>query len=287
MKSWLLGMLAAGSLLAQTPAERRSHRGIDRASAAAAAAQPPATAAPRARAKIGPLAAVSTFHGWPRRHARARFRQGTLLPGGGRCRCRPGGYRVGHRTGRRPAPTGAGLRLVPGSPQRSAEARTRDAPEERHRRHRMRTTRWPRRMPVPWQRSRSSTTWSRFRAPELEHVVRGWWIRKIAPELAAGRSVVSRDDAYPLYELLHVLRDNTSTDLREASSALFSPLPHRTSGELLPRPHGSAGERFLYRRRPAHRRARSARRGPFPRRRTRHGRLRPERAPTPNCYKAG
>ena len=60
---------------------------------------------------------------------------------------------------------------------------------------------------------------------ELEHVVRGWWVRKIAPELAAGRSAVSRDDAYPLYELLHVLRDNTGTDLREASTAFFRRFP--------------------------------------------------------------
>jgi hypothetical protein len=60
---------------------------------------------------------------------------------------------------------------------------------------------------------------------ELESVVRGWWTRKMAPELAAGRSVVAREDAYPLYELLHVLRDNTNVDLRESARAFFRGFP--------------------------------------------------------------
>lgn len=60
---------------------------------------------------------------------------------------------------------------------------------------------------------------------ELEHLVRGWWIRKMAPELAAGRSVVTREDAYPLYELLHVIRDNTNIDLRESAGPFFHRFP--------------------------------------------------------------
>jgi hypothetical protein len=60
---------------------------------------------------------------------------------------------------------------------------------------------------------------------ELESVVRGWWARKMAPELAAGRTVVAREDAYALYELLHVLRDNTNLDLRESARSFFRGFP--------------------------------------------------------------
>lgn len=60
---------------------------------------------------------------------------------------------------------------------------------------------------------------------ELEREVRGWWTRKMAPALAAGRSVVSRDDAYALYEMLHVLRDNTTVDLRETAQPFFRSFP--------------------------------------------------------------
>jgi len=60
---------------------------------------------------------------------------------------------------------------------------------------------------------------------ELEHEVRGWWMRKIAPALAAGRNVIARGDAYPLYEMLHVLRDNTGVDLRETAQSFFRDFP--------------------------------------------------------------
>ena len=60
---------------------------------------------------------------------------------------------------------------------------------------------------------------------ELESVVRGWWARKMAPELAAGRTVVAREDAYALYELLHVLCDNTNLDLRESARSFFRGFP--------------------------------------------------------------
>jgi hypothetical protein len=60
---------------------------------------------------------------------------------------------------------------------------------------------------------------------ELEKTVRGWWARKMVPELAAGRSVVAREDAYALYELLHVMRDNTNLDLRESARTFFRAFP--------------------------------------------------------------
>ena len=60
---------------------------------------------------------------------------------------------------------------------------------------------------------------------ELEGVVRNWWNGKMAPALQNGRSVVARDDAYPLFELLHAMRDNTNLDLRESCPRFFKDFP--------------------------------------------------------------
>ena len=60
---------------------------------------------------------------------------------------------------------------------------------------------------------------------ELERIVRAWWERGVAPALREGRAVVKRDDAYPLYELLHAIRDNTNIDLRESCPGFFKQFP--------------------------------------------------------------
>jgi len=60
---------------------------------------------------------------------------------------------------------------------------------------------------------------------ELERVVRTWWDGKMAPALRDGRGVVARDDAYPLFELLHAMRDNTTLDLREGCPRFFKDFP--------------------------------------------------------------
>jgi hypothetical protein len=60
---------------------------------------------------------------------------------------------------------------------------------------------------------------------ELERVVRDWWNGKMAPALENGRNVVARDDAYPLFELLHAMRDNTTLDLRESCPRFFKDFP--------------------------------------------------------------
>ena len=60
---------------------------------------------------------------------------------------------------------------------------------------------------------------------ELERLVRTWWEGKMVPALHAGRSVVARDDAYPLYEMLHAVRDNTLLDLRESAPGFFKEFP--------------------------------------------------------------
>jgi hypothetical protein len=60
---------------------------------------------------------------------------------------------------------------------------------------------------------------------ELERVVRSWWGGKMVPALKSGRTVIGRDDAYPLWELLHAIRDSTNIDLREAVPRFFKEFP--------------------------------------------------------------
>ena len=60
---------------------------------------------------------------------------------------------------------------------------------------------------------------------ELERVVHDWWGRKIAPALTSGRSVIPRDDAYALFELLHAVRDSANLDLRESAPHFFKQFP--------------------------------------------------------------
>jgi len=60
---------------------------------------------------------------------------------------------------------------------------------------------------------------------ELERIVRQWWGGKMAPALKGGKSVIARDDAYPLWELFHAIRDNTNIDLRETVPRFFKDYP--------------------------------------------------------------
>ncbi len=60
---------------------------------------------------------------------------------------------------------------------------------------------------------------------ELERIVRKWWTVQTIGALKAGRHVISRDDAYPLWELMHALRESTNIDLRESYPAFFKDFP--------------------------------------------------------------
>jgi hypothetical protein len=66
--------------------------------------------------------------------------------------------------------------------------------------------------------------------PELaekcnHQTARDWFHDKILGGLKEGVNPFSREDMFPLYEILHVLRDNTSVDLREDAKDLFKELP--------------------------------------------------------------
>jgi len=60
---------------------------------------------------------------------------------------------------------------------------------------------------------------------ELDRLVHQWWDGKIVPALRNGQHIVSRDDAYPLYELLHAIQDNIKLDLREGAPRFFKDYP--------------------------------------------------------------
>jgi len=55
----------------------------------------------------------------------------------------------------------------------------------------------------------------------LFETVHDWWEGNIVPALKAGRHVIGREDAGPLYEILHVVRDNLNEDLRDSAPAFF------------------------------------------------------------------
>jgi len=59
----------------------------------------------------------------------------------------------------------------------------------------------------------------------LEFTVRQWWGKQILPGLKSGKSLVKRDDAYALWELLHAVRDNTNLDMRESIPRYFKDFP--------------------------------------------------------------
>jgi hypothetical protein len=60
---------------------------------------------------------------------------------------------------------------------------------------------------------------------EIEQVLHKWWEGEILPAINSGREAVARDDAYPLMEILHAVRDNFNLDLREGAPHFFIDLP--------------------------------------------------------------
>ena len=60
---------------------------------------------------------------------------------------------------------------------------------------------------------------------ELERAARAWWRSRIVAGLADGRAPISIEDAYPLFELLHAVRDNTTVELRESAPRFLKSYP--------------------------------------------------------------
>ncbi|MDQ6666193.1 MAG: hypothetical protein M3Z23_17575 [Acidobacteriota bacterium] len=59
----------------------------------------------------------------------------------------------------------------------------------------------------------------------IQDFVQKNWEARIVPALRAGHNAIPREDIYPLYEILHAVRDNLNIDLRESYPAYFKVLP--------------------------------------------------------------
>ena len=62
-------------------------------------------------------------------------------------------------------------------------------------------------------------------AAVMRQTVHDWWEGTIVPALKAGNHVIGREDAWPLFEILHVVRDNLNLDLRDSAPAFFKDYP--------------------------------------------------------------
>jgi hypothetical protein len=59
----------------------------------------------------------------------------------------------------------------------------------------------------------------------LSRVVRTWWRGQVAPVQKSGKRVLTTIEVYPLFELLHAIRDTINIDLREDVPKYFKDLP--------------------------------------------------------------
>ena len=118
-----------------------------------------------------------------------------------------------------------GIRLVPGRALAGAIPRARRETGQGHRAALARSFRFGHAGPRRWPPSCSPTISRSFPSANWHASIQGWWRGEIAPALQAGRNVISRDDLYPLYEMLHAVRDNLNIDLRESAVPYFKNLP--------------------------------------------------------------
>lgn len=71
----------------------------------------------------------------------------------------------------------------------------------------------------------------------LRAIVDTWWRGQIVPGLRSGAPMLSAGDIFPLYELMHAIRDNLNIDLREDAPEWFKTLPARRLLGYYPAPY--------------------------------------------------
>lgn len=59
----------------------------------------------------------------------------------------------------------------------------------------------------------------------LAGIINDWWRGGIVKRIGAGQPAIPREQTYPLYEMLHAIRDNLKVDLRESAPDYFQSLP--------------------------------------------------------------
>ncbi|HTP87808.1 MAG TPA: hypothetical protein VMJ34_12710 [Bryobacteraceae bacterium] len=80
-------------------------------------------------------------------------------------------------------------------------------------------------------------------ARALQEVIEYWWRERTAPGLRTGDVSFTQAELYPLYEIIHAIRDNLNIDLREDAAKYFKPLPLWYVASFYPAPYeASANE---------------------------------------------
>ena len=78
----------------------------------------------------------------------------------------------------------------------------------------------------------------------LKPIVAQWWRGEIAKKLDAGRPGVPREHLYALLELMHVVRENLKTDMREDVPDYFTALPTDHLVSHYPAPYPTAENEY-------------------------------------------
>jgi len=79
----------------------------------------------------------------------------------------------------------------------------------------------------------------------LQSVVEHWWREQTAPALRAGTLAFTQAELYPLFEIVHAIRDNLNIDLREDAPGYFKPLPLWYVAGFYPAPYKAAASEYL------------------------------------------
>ena len=59
----------------------------------------------------------------------------------------------------------------------------------------------------------------------LKDTVMGWWRKQLAPALKSGSRTLTRAEVYPMFEILHAVRDTVNIEMREDAAKYFQELP--------------------------------------------------------------
>jgi hypothetical protein len=74
-------------------------------------------------------------------------------------------------------------------------------------------------------RARALAAISTGASDPLEKIVHGWWRGKVAPALKGGSRTLDRSEIYPLFEMMHSIRDGVNVEMREDAPKFFQDLP--------------------------------------------------------------
>jgi hypothetical protein len=78
----------------------------------------------------------------------------------------------------------------------------------------------------------------------LRSVVEHWWLEQTVPGLRSGDLGFTQAELYPLFEIVHAIRDNLNVDLREDAPRYFKLLPLWYVASFYPAPYEAAANEY-------------------------------------------